>query len=145
MEAALPSPLQKIALDDCQLNPRLRQILPLSLRSTATHMCPTDEDDEDDVEGYRLNYIPLHLNPTESDDINPQLDSSSVSSTSSSTTSNKQYTCSFCQKRFMRPSSLKIHVYSHTGEKPFRCSFPGCKRRFSVQSNMRRHLRVHTN
>ncbi|KAI8083763.1 hypothetical protein BDF21DRAFT_306961, partial [Thamnidium elegans] len=55
---------------------------------------------------------------------------------------NKQYDCSFCTKKFMRPSSLKIHTYSHTGEKPFKCSFAGCKRKFSVQSNMRRHLRV---
>ncbi|KAI8367823.1 hypothetical protein EDC96DRAFT_574459 [Choanephora cucurbitarum] len=57
----------------------------------------------------------------------------------------KQYRCSFCQKKFMRPSSLKIHIYSHTGEKPFHCSFSGCRRKFSVQSNMRRHLRVHLN
>ncbi|KAL9541381.1 hypothetical protein MBANPS3_009156 [Mucor bainieri] len=56
----------------------------------------------------------------------------------------KQYICSFCFKKFMRPSSLKIHVYSHTGEKPFNCTHPGCRRKFSVQSNMRRHLRVHS-
>ncbi|CAG8507332.1 4270_t:CDS:2, partial [Diversispora eburnea] len=44
---------------------------------------------------------------------------------------------------FSRPSSLRIHTYSHTGEKPFVCTEPGCGRKFSVQSNMRRHLRVH--
>ncbi|OAD05621.1 C2H2-type zinc finger transcription factor [Mucor lusitanicus CBS 277.49] len=54
------------------------------------------------------------------------------------------YICNFCFKKFMRPSSLKIHVYSHTGEKPFKCTHPGCRRKFSVQSNMRRHLRVHS-
>ncbi|CAO0789250.1 unnamed protein product [Mucor circinelloides] len=56
----------------------------------------------------------------------------------------KQYNCRFCFKKFMRPSSLKIHIYSHTGEKPFKCTHPGCRRKFSVQSNMRRHLRVHS-
>ncbi|KAK4519955.1 uncharacterized protein ATC70_010199 [Mucor velutinosus] len=56
----------------------------------------------------------------------------------------KQYVCKFCFKKFMRPSSLKIHIYSHTGEKPFNCTHPGCRRKFSVQSNMRRHLRVHS-
>ncbi|KAI8150155.1 hypothetical protein BJV82DRAFT_586064 [Fennellomyces sp. T-0311] len=54
-----------------------------------------------------------------------------------------KYKCSYCHKGFSRPSSLRIHIYSHTGEKPFDCPEPGCGRRFSVQSNMRRHMRVH--
>ncbi|KAI9319098.1 hypothetical protein BX666DRAFT_2132836 [Dichotomocladium elegans] len=54
-----------------------------------------------------------------------------------------RYKCTYCQKGFSRPSSLRIHVYSHTGEKPFDCPEPGCGRKFSVQSNMRRHLRIH--
>ncbi|KAI8381052.1 uncharacterized protein BYT42DRAFT_545006 [Radiomyces spectabilis] len=55
-----------------------------------------------------------------------------------------RYTCPYCQKAFSRPSSLRIHTYSHTGEKPFACPEEGCGRRFSVQSNMRRHQRVHS-
>lgn len=54
-----------------------------------------------------------------------------------------RYLCPYCRKAFSRPSSLRIHTYSHTGEKPFVCPEEGCGRRFSVQSNMRRHLRVH--
>lgn len=54
-----------------------------------------------------------------------------------------RYVCPYCYKKFSRPSSLRIHTYSHTGEKPFVCTEPGCGRHFSVQSNMRRHLRVH--
>ncbi|KAI9496895.1 hypothetical protein BDB00DRAFT_733532, partial [Zychaea mexicana] len=54
-----------------------------------------------------------------------------------------KYHCPYCDKGFSRPSSLRIHTYSHTGEKPFVCPEPGCSRKFSVQSNMRRHLRVH--
>ncbi|CAG8550923.1 16896_t:CDS:2 [Acaulospora morrowiae] len=57
--------------------------------------------------------------------------------------SGNRYQCPYCSKRFSRPSSLRIHTYSHTGEKPFICTEPGCGRKFSVQSNMRRHLRVH--
>ncbi|KAF9579495.1 hypothetical protein BGW38_004224 [Lunasporangiospora selenospora] len=59
------------------------------------------------------------------------------------TSPSSRYQCSYCLKRFSRPSSLRIHTYSHTGERPFRCSEEGCGRQFSVQSNMRRHLRVH--
>ncbi|KAG0164448.1 hypothetical protein DFQ28_007389 [Apophysomyces sp. BC1034] len=55
-----------------------------------------------------------------------------------------RYHCIQCRKTFSRPSSLRIHTYSHTGEKPHACPHPGCGRRFSVQSNMRRHLRIHS-
>ncbi|KAH9992649.1 hypothetical protein BJV77DRAFT_426696 [Russula vinacea] len=54
-----------------------------------------------------------------------------------------KYECQYCGKGFTRPSSLKIHVHSHTGERPFGCTFEGCNRTFSVQSNMRRHARTH--
>ncbi|KAJ4483194.1 hypothetical protein J3R30DRAFT_1743411 [Lentinula aciculospora] len=54
-----------------------------------------------------------------------------------------KYECSHCGKGFNRPSSLKIHLNSHTGEKPFICPIEGCGRSFSVLSNMRRHARVH--
>ncbi|GAA6047446.1 hypothetical protein JCM3770_001309 [Rhodotorula araucariae] len=52
-----------------------------------------------------------------------------------------RYGCPHCPKRFARPSSLRIHMHSHTGEKPFTC--PMCDRAFSVQSNLRRHLKIH--
>ncbi|KAI8338056.1 hypothetical protein BC941DRAFT_395818 [Chlamydoabsidia padenii] len=56
---------------------------------------------------------------------------------------NDRYACPHCYKRFTRPSSLRIHNYSHTGEKPFVCPVAPCGKRFSVLSNQRRHLRVH--
>ncbi|KAF9454004.1 hypothetical protein P691DRAFT_771005 [Macrolepiota fuliginosa MF-IS2] len=56
-----------------------------------------------------------------------------------------KYDCKFCGKLFNRPSSLRIHLNSHTGEKPFVCPHADCGRSFSVLSNMRRHARVHMN
>ncbi|KAL1917257.1 uncharacterized protein VTP21DRAFT_4913 [Calcarisporiella thermophila] len=55
----------------------------------------------------------------------------------------RRYPCSVCQKRFSRPSSLATHMHSHTGQKPFRCPVEGCGRCFSVQSNLRRHIKIH--
>ncbi|KAF8160835.1 hypothetical protein B0H34DRAFT_795694 [Crassisporium funariophilum] len=61
-----------------------------------------------------------------------------------SSNSSAKYECRYCGKGFNRPSSLKIHLNSHTGEKPFVCPVDSCGRSFSVLSNMRRHARVHT-
>ncbi|KAI1941130.1 hypothetical protein LOZ66_001638 [Ophidiomyces ophidiicola] len=52
-----------------------------------------------------------------------------------------RYICRICHKAFSRPSSLRIHSHSHTGEKPFRCPHAGCGKAFSVRSNMKRHER----
>jgi uncharacterized Zn-finger protein len=52
-----------------------------------------------------------------------------------------RYVCRTCHKAFSRPSSLRIHSHSHTGEKPFRCTHMGCGKAFSVRSNMKRHER----
>jgi hypothetical protein len=51
----------------------------------------------------------------------------------------ERYICQTCNKGFSRPSSLRIHSYSHTGEKPYKCQHAGCGKTFSVRSNMKRH------
>lgn len=62
-------------------------------------------------------------------------------STSFSGQATERYVCQVCNKAFSRPSSLKIHSHSHTGEKPFICPAKGCGKAFSVRSNMKRHER----
>ncbi|KAK7696485.1 hypothetical protein QCA50_001142 [Cerrena zonata] len=83
---------------------------------------------------------PSGSNPNHSYHANPH---GVVMSLPSEPSDDKKHCCPQCQKRFNRPSSLKIHVNTHTGVKPFSCSFPGCTRRFNVNSNMRRHYRNH--
>ncbi|KAI7831020.1 hypothetical protein BX661DRAFT_141977, partial [Kickxella alabastrina] len=61
----------------------------------------------------------------------------------SSTSQRKRYLCTVCQKMFARPSTLATHMHSHTGEKPYECTWDSCGKRFSVMSNLRRHQRIH--
>lgn len=53
----------------------------------------------------------------------------------------KRHKCNVCGSYWGRPSSLKIHMVSHTGIKEFVCSV--CKQDFGVKSNYTRHIRVH--
>jgi len=57
----------------------------------------------------------------------------------------RKYVCHECGNRFSKQSTLRNHYLTHTGERPFACSYPGCGRRFSMACNMQRHMRTHTN
>ena len=65
----------------------------------------------------------------------------SASSQATFPQSQDRYICQTCNKAFSRPSSLKIHSHSHSGEKPYKCPHAGCGKAFSVRSNMKRHER----
>ncbi|KAJ2824956.1 hypothetical protein FBU31_003845, partial [Coemansia sp. 'formosensis'] len=54
-----------------------------------------------------------------------------------------RYRCTHCDKVFSRPSARDTHIYSHTGEKPHMCEYPGCGKSFSVSSNKTRHEKTH--
>jgi len=60
----------------------------------------------------------------------------------------KKHYCPTCPKSFLRPSSLDVHMRTHTGAKPFYCRLPGCRRGFgamgfNVRSNCVRHEKGH--
>ncbi|XP_021966415.1 zinc finger protein 235 [Folsomia candida] len=54
----------------------------------------------------------------------------------------KPFGCSECEKSFKSQLGLKVHIWSHKGEKSFAC--PHCPKILSSYSNWRRHTYIHT-
>lgn len=113
---------------------------PLMYSSSSTSSITTNSVPDDHHEGYHSDettHSERSVSPT------PATGTAATKSSATGSKTDNKYSCPYCSKGFSRPSSLRIHTYSHTGERPFECPEAGCSRKFSVQSNMRRHLRVH--
>ena len=54
----------------------------------------------------------------------------------------KPYHCEICNKAFTQAANLTAHLRTHSGEKPFSC--PICQKRFSQSSSVTTHLRTHS-
>ncbi|XP_033841777.1 zinc finger protein PLAG1 [Periophthalmus magnuspinnatus] len=56
----------------------------------------------------------------------------------------KNFCCQQCQKAFNSLEKLKVHSYSHTGERPFGCSQPDCSKAFVSKYKLLRHMATHS-
>ncbi len=49
--------------------------------------------------------------------------------------------CTYCIRAMDKPFMLIRHIRTHTGEKPFVCSYTQCGKRFAARGNLRRHVK----
>ncbi|NWJ00882.1 ZN407 protein, partial [Crypturellus undulatus] len=56
----------------------------------------------------------------------------------------RKFTCHLCDRSFTEKWALNNHMKLHTGEKPFKCSWPTCHYSFLTASAMKDHFRTHT-
>ena len=56
----------------------------------------------------------------------------------------KPHKCSICSKAFATKNDVTKHMRSHTGERPYVCSYSQCGKCYTCKSSLKQHLLVHT-
>ncbi len=55
----------------------------------------------------------------------------------------KRHVCQFCGRSFTKLSKLSRHEITHTGNRPYKCLFPGCCKTYTRNDHLARHVQVH--
>ncbi|OWR53764.1 hypothetical protein KGM_202711 [Danaus plexippus plexippus] len=104
----------------------------------AIPVVPTRSDEEEDEEG--LVASTSEGNNSGSDENKSESDTGTQPPKKKSAYSlaPNRVSCPYCHRKFPWSSSLRRHVLTHTGQKPFKC--PHCPLLFTTKSNCDRHL-----
>lgn len=57
----------------------------------------------------------------------------------------KPFKCEYegCDRRFANSSDRKKHSHVHTSDKPYNCRVPGCDKSYTHPSSLRKHMKCH--
>jgi len=61
------------------------------------------------------------------------------------TAGEKPFRCEFvgCERRFANSSDRKKHSHVHTSDKPYNCRYAGCDKAYTHPSSLRKHIKSH--
>merc|ERR1712130_858171 len=57
--------------------------------------------------------------------------------------SKQNYNCPHCDYSSNVTTNLRNHIRTHTGEKPFVCTYKDCGKRFAAKGNLNDHMKRH--
>lgn len=62
-----------------------------------------------------------------------------------STVGEKPFRCEYpgCDRRFANSSDRKKHSHVHTSDKPYNCKYYGCDKSYTHPSSLRKHMKIH--
>ena len=55
----------------------------------------------------------------------------------------KKFSCDICGLRLASKQTKEEHMYTHTGEKPYKCTVPDCQKDFRQSSQLSNHMKQH--
>ena len=56
----------------------------------------------------------------------------------------KSNICKYCNKPFSTLGNMRNHIMTiHQNYRPFKCTYPGCNKKYSIESRFQVHMRTH--
>ncbi|KAI8432741.1 hypothetical protein MSG28_013700 [Choristoneura fumiferana] len=112
--------------------------IPVPVEPLIMPVVPTRSDEEEDEEGLVASTSEGNNSGSDENKSDGDNGTQPPKKKSAYSLAPNRVSCPYCHRKFPWSSSLRRHVLTHTGQKPFKC--PHCTLLFTTKSNCDRHL-----